>query len=299
MIQKLEEMSMVCKNCNTEVQNGEKFCPTCGAFLEQQEQQQYNPTGAEVPPQYQPDYADPQESEFVFGMLKQECSSKLFLALCILASVGPVMTLLSMGLSGIISAAIPAILAISCWVMYVSATQNKDITGFINPLKTINVVATVEWVINWVAVGLVGLVAVIFFIGAGALDGMMDMVMDGFEDAFGGMITTDMFEGMFAVLGIIMLLVAGLIAVINIFYYGNLRKCTASFKDSAIYGRFMVAKVGTVKTWLMVMGVISAISAISSFAGSFFGGLGSAAGAAALIVASKILENIKKATNCD
>ncbi len=275
---------MICKNCQTEVQDGVKFCPTCGAFMEQQ-------AGAE----YQPSGVNPEESAFVYGMFKQECSSKLFLALCILASVSPVMTLLSMGLSGIISAVIPALLAISCWLLYVSATQNKDVASLVNPLKIVSVVTTVEWVINWVAVGLVGLAAIICFAGADAMDDAMPMI----TDAFGGVITGDMFEGMFAVLGIVMLIVAGVLVVINVFYYGNLRKMTASFKDSAMYGRFMVQKVGTVKTWLMVMGILSAISAISSFTASFFGGLASACGAAAMIVASKVLENIKKATNCD
>lgn len=290
---------MVCKNCQTEVQNGEKFCPTCGAFLEQQNQEGYVPQGQNVPPQNQPGYVNPEESAFVYGMFKQECSSKLFLALCVLASVNPVLTILSAGLSGIVNAVIPALFAISAWMMYLAATQNNDATGFVNPLKIISVVTTVQWVLNWVLVGLFALVGVLFLAGSDSLNGYMDEFL--YSYGFG---LSDLFSDMIAVAGVIFFILAGVYAVLNVFYFGNLRKCTASFRDSAIFGRFMVQKVGAIKTWFMVVGVLSAISVVSNltqFGGfvSLLGIVGGACGAATYIVASKVLENVKKATNCD
>lgn len=68
----------------------------------------------------------------------------------------------------------------------------------------------------------------------------------------------------FAVIGILMLFGAVIATLVNIFFTGNLHKLTKSACLSVANGSGEIKKIGTVKIWFLVLGILSAISALSS-----------------------------------
>ena len=265
---------MLCKNCQTEIKEGEGFCANCGTVAEQ-------------------------NSGSALDLLKTVCSSQLFLILCVLASVGPVVSIISSGLAGIIGVAISAIYAISLWLMYLASTKSENAAPFVGPLKAVNILTTVEWVINWIASGLLILCGIIFMVGANAVDDVFVKVTVYLPESVTDVISELEVDSIMIIMGVVVFLVAAIVIAFNIFFYGKLRKCTASFKNSAISGTLALEKVVACKNWLMVIGVINAISAISNFSASAMAGVTSLCSAAACIIASLVLKSVKEKVNCN
>ena len=109
---------MICDYCRSEIPDGSEICPKCGMRLRPVEPQ-YQPVNGTPAPNMGP------ESAAVCDLLKNACSSKLFLAMCILATVQPVIIFATQLMSGILSIIIPAVIAVSLWTMRSAAVSNR------------------------------------------------------------------------------------------------------------------------------------------------------------------------------
>ena len=288
---------MTCKNCNTPVDDNFQFCPNCGA---------------RIYPDVQPDNgfyqqnAQPQQQE-IWDVFRQTLSSKQFFAVCVLMTVSTATNLLlSSAFSGVIgaviSSAISVIAVVAMWMLYNSAVQNKGLSSLTAPFKTLKVLTTFYWVLGWVMVGLLAVVAVVCLVSTDVIAEALELIKSELPKWYDNPELLELY-GEFMEFGAVLLSRAMFITClmmavgytfINIFCYGNIRKCAASFEETAVSGQIMLRKLGTVKIWLIVLGVLNGISALNSWNFLIYG-----CNAAVCIILSILLGNIKSSFNCE
>ena len=305
---------MFCQNCGFNLDNNAAFCPNCGTAAPKPEaaapiaapvatpapEQTYaapQPTYAAPEQSYtapQPTYTAPQQvftgyaANPVTARFNSVFSDVLFLIVCIFVSVytlfasfvtttnayGYTSTEFSVNIFGIL-------FTIFTWMAYASAKKGniniKAIRGISGTILALSIVL-------WVAIGIFG-VCGLLLIAAG------DAVGDDLMSELVSTINIDAeliynlgirsIEEIFIFFGVLFLLVAGIFALFNILFIGKLHKFAKSIYTSAQTGYENVAKAKSVSTWLLVVGILSAIG---SFSGGFTGFLSGAGLAAAYIV---------------
>jgi len=98
-------------------------------------------------------------------------------------------------------------------------------------------------------------------------------------------LTGDLLSSVLFVLCIVFILVGAVGIVINYFSLGNIHKFLKSVYQSVDAEKMLFVKYRVASTWLIVLGVLSGISAVGSLTTDVFGFLANGAGAAAMIVA--------------
>lgn len=299
---------MICDYCKSEIPDGSEVCPNCGTTLRPAEQQ-YQPLNGTPVPNMGP------ESAAVCVLLKNACSSKLFLAMCILATIQPAIVLVTQLMSGVLSIIIPAVIAVSLWTMRSAAVNNRHLLAYASPLKALDVVMAIYVVLMWIVVGALAVSGVMLMFGSKFVD--TTELVESFDSLVGQKISIEIindvgFETFFMLLGGVILVIGALIAVITIFYYGNIRKCTRSAKDSVSLGRPVFKSFNTVKVWLIVMGIVNVITSAAQFVGyderlsetanlvqNLTSGISGLSAAALTIVAGVLLGRIAVPKDCD
>lgn len=146
----------VCQKCSSPVNPTDRFCPTCGVSVSVET------------PFVQPTYIQPsftsarpmRNDEGVFGFLNRTFSSVEYLVACILFTVGLFCQFILLDneelfeVSGyfVLWYVMPVIAAIFMWILYAVAHNG---TIHINkvPLKALDIVTKIQWIISWVLVG--------------------------------------------------------------------------------------------------------------------------------------------------
>ncbi len=202
--------------------------------------------------------------------LEEICAGPLFLALCILMSAGA-------GISLLYSFNLFALLyAIALWLIY-AAARKGELQIRQSGLKMISGTVKAKMIVLWVCMGILIAVALILIAISTQADAIMDAVWNSLTEAVGEMYTElenltgqsrealmpIMGTMLFAVMGVICLFAAGMILLINLFFFRNLHKFTKSVCNSFATGRCEVAKISTVRAWFLVIGIISALSCLS------------------------------------
>ncbi len=231
---------MWCVKCGKEIQDGSVFCTACGADLrEVQQESQATSVGeqsAQVPA--------------VYGFFKNIFSSNLFLAACILVTVYAVAGLFDFSLDVVLD----ILCAVSFWLLRQSAISDK-FSGYITPLKILSVSATIIWVINWVAVGLLGLASLIMLFFANIFTG------ESFIEIFEAEQLPAAFLGLgWTIIGVVFIIITVAVVFLNVFCFGNFRKCAKSFVTSAETGVIAIDKFAVVKAWLLVNAILETLS---------------------------------------
>ncbi len=277
---------MFCPNCGQQIDEGSSFCTNCGTRLSpapsvptqepvyQQEAQGYPPDEPTVylddsfnstaptytAPNYNaPVYGPPQTFEGIrtggeVQRLKSILSSSLFLVLCIVYSAS-----ILLGLFGASFDILGILFCISLWITYAAA---KDRSAYLKTsgLRFSRGVVTAEWVLMWIAVGFVAVFGIfgviISFSGSAALRD--------YSNGIGSFATA----GMGIVILFFFLFAIAIMVLINIFFYGNLRKFCASLINSAESGMPAYVKANTSRIWLMVVGIIGCLSIFNLFSGA-------------------------------
>ncbi len=271
---------MFCKKCGAQVDDCFKFCSVCGAELDESGNVKSN-TG-------------------VVETITKAFSSNLFLVFAILLSVEAGGSLLFGSLPVIQLAAM-----IIVWLLYSAAKRDDGLTKLGGYFKGMRIITTVEWVLNWVAFGVLAVTSILLIIGLSVVQFDV-MPIDKFMESAGASLVE--IDYLLSTLGIsanqiidlnfiliivtVILAVAAVwIAIYNIFYVRALRKCAKSFEASATNGTNNLECLSTVKNWLMVLGVISAIGVLGASGISL---AITAASAARMIVLSVWLGGLEK-----
>lgn len=256
---------MKCHQCGFESELDYPVCPQCQAQI------QSNPA-----------------AQSILKALKDS----LFLVICILFSVSVVMALANDSLS------VPSILiAVFLWLTY--AQSQKDIADA-KHLRCISGAVYANYVITYVAAGLVLLLGVIFTAAfsliagdPGLIEGMLADVADVDIGAL-----TEMFAIIpSAVILVVFAIVAAIIVVMNVFSMRYIHRFAQSVYKSIEAGALNLKYVDTAKIWLFVFGGFSAISCLSSLSdGLITAALSTGADAAACILAGLLIRKYFTAT---
>lgn len=293
---------MVCKFCNTQVDENFEFCPNCGAKVHSDAQPENGSAQQNAAP-YQPNVA-PVQQPGVWDLFKSVFSSNMFLIICILMSVSPVVSIISSAMINIqtligslISSILVILIVVSMWRLYFAASQNGGLMPMASSFNTIKVVVTIQWIFIWISVALVGIAALICLAGSSFIHDIINEISRDL-DYEAAAILRDVSGLIGGVFFLVLAITDAIIILINIFFIGNARKCTASFADTAGFARFAFNKLGVVQGWLMVSGICTAITAVSAATINIWSCISTACSAVAYIMMSVMLGNIKNLTHC-
>lgn len=305
---------MFCPNCGQQIPDNSYFCPVCGKDLNSQ---------AVAPA------AEGKKADAGFAAkIRKNLSSTLFLVMCILMSVA---VLFSFTMTTSLDAAdtemsmsygynldiISVLILIGMWIAYAKA-KSSDAVMNDSGIKLISGTITASWVLNWIAVGMLGLCGIAFAalspviasaIGGADVQAELDAVLADPEfwsqlepvweiyESIGLNIDKEAFAEImilimenaaliFMGLGIGFIVGAVVLVLVNVFYYGNLRRFSRNLSVSYNTNKETDLRYGTVSTWLLVVGILSSISGVSTLLSFGLVGISGVAHAALLIVAS-------------
>ena len=255
---------MFCPSCGKQCEDNSTFCTNCGSRLApapqtpqpeppfvQPEQAPSNPY-----PPAAPVYAPSAYAAAPFcgeaARLKGIFSSTLFLVLCIIYSASILVGLLgsSFDLLGIL-------FCISLWITYAAAKDpapNLKSSG----LRFSSGVVKASWVLMWVGIGCMavgGILAVVALAVGGLALG------SSYESAFAGALGL----GFGVILLVVLLIVIAVMVVVNIFFYGSLRKFCTSVISAAETGIPAYQKAYASRVWLMIVGILGCLSIFGIF----------------------------------
>jgi len=259
---------MKCANCGFDYSDGAVFCPNCGIKIEAFKDETVFEEKTEN--FYEQNDAEPtNENIFSFrdkvgAMLK----SGLFLTLCILVSI-------SAGF-GIISKQFPIleILAtIFLWLVFTKAKKNQlDVKN----MRCLSGVIFAEYVIGWVWVGVFSVLGAIWGFAFSYIDfenikSFLPQLINELENKGVEVEFNDLFSQLnnpltmigIRFLAVVFIIIAVILALLNIFSIGKIHKFTKTlYLGSAQNDEGVVKCVKGAASWLLVIGIITAISAL-------------------------------------
>lgn len=272
---------MKCSNCNYESEEEFNFCQNCGKKVENT-----------VTPN-----SDIVQSEFSKKpqVFKTPAYLKggLFMTVCILTTVGTALNLISGSFS-----VLNILFSIFLWLVYSSAHSNNPL--YAQHMRLISGTIFARYVINWVIFGLLIFCCIILTIVL-AIGGLSYLP----ENAFSGTlynngVTEEVFDiletvfqlgisSVILILIIVMLLAALAIALFNVFGIGSIHTFAKSLYlyESGATKRILNPKAA--KSWILVFGILNAVSALSSISNKSLLAYGIGCIAAAYIVAFALL----------
>lgn len=293
---------MFCPNCGKQIPENSFFCPFCGANLH---------SGNAVEPPV--NLEDQSPVSFASVLRKALCSAK-FLVMCILVSVAAVLSFVpttmvdEMGFSASANFDLFAILStIAMWITYANA-KNADAVMSVGGLKFNAIIANIVFVMNWVAAGIITVCGILLcvmgpmFSGLFADEAMMEefylQITPVFEEyglsEFLTMFTGDVISIFMIGMGIAFALIGIVMILLNVFYYGKVKKFANNLHISYITNRVTDLRFVTISNWFMVMGIFSIIGSLSSFAVNPAVAIASVSGSVALIVASTWVKQLSE-----
>lgn len=233
---------MFCNKCGRQCADGEQYCPQCGNTLVQ------NAGSGTVAQAFVTAFNDP-----------------LFMVMCILATVSVLGSLYNV------------LFAIFMWLIFAKAKSNVCDT---NSMRCVSGTVFALTVIFWVAVGLVALSGVLC-LAAG------DAIGEAFRYAAEIGADLDILEGIMgltgsfvgAILCVVMLIYAGVFALINVFVLMPSHKLAKSMYQSAQNGVMMLERAKYTSIAMLVIGILNAVNTlfgIDSITSLIFGLCGAA-----------------------
>lgn len=251
---------MKCVYCGFESETNFIFCPNCGKEVPVDVYGDENPAASHI-----------------LSVLKD----KLFFVLCILLTVGSAASVLAGGMN------LLAVLAtIFIWLVYNSGTKN--IVDAKN-LRSLSGTTYAYYIIMNVTAVIVGICALITALCIPVLSAseLFSELVEELSDVFGNYVFILSASSILIV--IVLLVVAGLILVLNLLGLKNIHKFIKSVYQSVETKIISYEKCKSAETWLMVFGIIGAVSSLSSL-GDLPTFVSSASIAASEIIASLLIK---------
>lgn len=270
---------MICKNCNHQCADTDVFCTYCGATLEKETAAPASEAfAASEPVISQPVISD--EVNPIVQKWQQIFSHNLFLVMAILVSCSAVFALFS-GSVNVIS----ILFTIFFWILFASAKKNEVSA---KQIRWVSGTIYAQKIINWVLVGVLGFGAIVSIFSTSLLSSILSFGNLGdFGEAYS--FVAGIGAAAFGVIiAIALLIAAAFTVVVNILYFTPAHQIANS-----LYNGFVdVNKLHTVKTWSLVLGILSGVGALATISGGFCSFIASASGAAAYIIAYVWIDKI-------
>ena len=224
---------MKCPYCSCEtLEEGARFCPQCGNVVPQPEMQQPN-TG-----------------------LLAALQDGMFLALCVLLTASCGFALAGGGFS-----VLTVLYAIFLWIAY--AKGRKGIVAA-EQLRCVSGTVFAEYVIGWVAFGVLALAGVVCLVTP--FEKLTEMKLD-IDLPF---VDTLLLDELMQWMGIIILLLAALVFVFNYFAVGRMHRLAKSVYQNAQDATVPLVGARTVRNWLWVLGILSILGGMDGIGSAVF-----------------------------
>jgi len=220
------------------------------------------------------------------GSIKALLATPQFLAICILQSIG---TFLQLSGGGFPPIAI--LFSVALWLSYAAGRSSEPYFKTVG-LKIAYGTLLADWILTWILIGLVLIGGLLVCFGSSFLS--LFMVPDFFggygwnSPAANTFLPAALGTVVAALLGGLLIVAAGAMAVVNIFFTYRCYKFSRSLFTAAVTGGGILFKPASVRVWLMVVGILSCLSVFGLFGGLFasMAAIGSCCTGAAAIVAS-------------
>ena len=264
-------MNMNCPKCKNLIPDESLYCPVCSEPLTK-------PDGSNVnglPP--------------VIAALHNLVSSKLFLAVAILFTVAS-----AVGLA--LGEGIPVfeiLIAIALWIMFAS-NKKGNVMGYATPLKMISGTVFANTIVLWVVGGILAVSGLIVALsGSAALD-IMDVMVEFGEFSMDELSLFEAYGSLvFTVFGIVFIVAAVIVFLINIFIYKGMHKFTKSVLTTFQTGINQIEKLKFTKVVILIIGILAALSSLGSLL-NFAVFVQEASTAAACIIIYVMLDSFEK-----
>lgn len=178
----------------------------------------------------------------------------MFLAISILITFSALL-----GLIGGTIDVFSVLLAISFWMLYSNAKTGKALSGFGLGIGTVKAM----WIVGWVITGVFAVVGImLMFIPRSVISSAMDYSISitgpGSEELLDSIL--DFFAQYGVIwLGVVLLLLAVVIAVINILYNRRFYQFTESLRDCMDKPDWFPEEAEPLRKWMLVLGILSCL----------------------------------------
>lgn len=200
----------------------------------------------------------------VLQFFKNAFSHQLFLAITILMTVSAGFSIVGGSFD-----VFKILYSIGFWLIYTSASN--DTLMNIKGIKFVNGVIQARRIVNWVAVGIIavcGILCMFVFplISVGLSDILRDSFLVGDVYVFDSLDIADSAAVIVGiVVGVVLLISAVICALFNIFYINKTVDFVKSLYNSAETNVFGIVNARYVGIWFLVIGIVNALSGLSSF----------------------------------
>lgn len=270
---------MFCEKCGCQLADDATVCTSCGAPTQtQQNTAPRNDAGAQNGYSDQQPYSAYQQpvqpvypQNPVAARYNGIFTDTLFLVACICISAVAVFSVFSGSFD-----VFAILFTIFMWLVYASAKKGSISSKY---MRFISGTVYALRICLWVAVGACGLAAIISLV-------LPTTIYDLISDVGYGYAALSMSSLISFVLCFVLLIFAAVIVVFNIFLYGPLHKLAKGLYTAVDTGIEQLPNIGAIKTWLLVLGILSGVGALFSISDSFLSFISEGAEAAAYIVIS-------------
>ena len=242
---------MICSKCGYLYVDSEEKCPQCG-----------NPSPS-VGQKTEENLTPLATSSFALQKLVDAFRDPLFLTLCILTTV-----------SALRIEVFSILFAVFAWLIYSKAQQN---TCDIKSMRAVSGTIFSEYVLNWVAVGILAVVAMLL-IAAGGLSADLSRIIlqniprdeDVYELVYSIIRTISKLDVVviaFAVVSVFGILIAAIIAL-NLLIYKPMHDFVMYLYQGAYTNKLVLNRISYVANAVLVLGILRGIYSLS-FVGSF------------------------------
>ena len=261
---------MNCPKCRNLIPDNSLYCPACGEPLTKPD----SATNG-LPP--------------VIASLTALFSNKLFFAATILMTISAAVGFIGGGIP-----IFPTLIAIAMWIAY-DAIKKNNVMGLGTPLKMFSGLSLAEYIINWVLVGCFAAVGLIMMAGGTTFGSLVNDYWNYIGD-FSDLAYLEEFGGIvIVILGICIIIAAVIVALFNALVVKKMRNCAKSVMVTFQTGINQITNLKFTRNWILVIGILSGVSALSSMWGvNLFAAVGEGCASATYIIFYLLLVEIEK-----
>ena len=231
---------MNCPKCKNQIPDNSLYCPACGEPLTQPDTQSSNG----LPP--------------VIAALHNVVSSKLFLVVAILFTVASAAQLINGGGLPVFE----ILVAIAMWIM-VGSNKNGNIMGYETPLKMISGTVFANTIIFWISGGIFAVSGLIVALSGSAAEEFINVAVNIGELSMDEAALLDAYGNLaFTIFGMVFIVAAVIIFLINIFIIKGMHKFTKSVLTTFRTGINQIKKLRFTKVVVLILGIITALSSL-------------------------------------